>query len=411
MSRVLPRLRDELDILPSPLADRPGWIVRDPMGYSPDVILIPPWWARALGCFDGEKTEADLQFLLTRQNGGVLVPLDELQTFVDALETRGFLETDAFRALREARQEEFRRAPDRTPAHAGAGYPDSAAALEETFAGYFRDGSGVGAAEAPDLFAIAAPHVSPFGGRRSYAAAYHRLRPELSERTFVILGTSHYGEPDRFGLTRKPFVTPLGRVEVDGDLADALVSRAPDSVELEDYCHAVEHSIEFQVVFLQYALRRPFKILPILCGSFLTSFLTGEPPESNPHVERFVGALRDLAEAERSRLFFVLGVDMAHVGIRYGDGYEAVAHEGRLLDVAAQDRERIDRLVAADSREFLALVLRDRDPLKWCGFSALYTFLSAAGPAAGRLLSYEQWNIDPQSVVSFAGIEFSRPTS
>jgi hypothetical protein len=27
----------------------------------------------------------------------------------------------------------------------------------------------------------------------------------------------------------------------------------------------------------------------------------------------------------------------------------------------------------------------------------------------GRLLRYEQWNIDPQSVVSFASLEFGTP--
>ena len=69
---------------------------------------------------------------------------------------------------------------------------------------------GASAADANGLFAIAAPHVSPQGGWRSYRAAYASLRPEHSSRTFVILATSHYGEPERFGLTRKNFRTPLG---------------------------------------------------------------------------------------------------------------------------------------------------------------------------------------------------------
>jgi MEMO1 family protein len=43
-----------------------------------------------------------------------------------------------------------------------------------------------------------------------------------------------------------------------------------------------------------------------------------------------------------------------------------------------------------------------------CGSAPLYTFLKAVPGARGKLLRYEQWNIDEQSVVSFAGMSFSR---
>jgi hypothetical protein len=38
----------------------------------------------------------------------------------------------------------------------------------------------------------------------------------------------------------------------------------------------------------------------------------------------------------------------------------------------------------------------------------LYTFLKAVPEARGSLLHYEQWNINPESVVSFAALEFVR---
>ena len=47
------------------------------------------------------------------------------------------------------------------------------------------------------------------------------------------------------------------------------------------------------------------------------------------------------------------------------------------------------------------------DDLKWCGSSPFYTFLRAAGSLRGELLRYEQWNIDPESVVTFAGMAFA----
>ncbi len=48
------------------------------------------------------------------------------------------------------------------------------------------------------------------------------------------------------------------------------------------------------------------------------------------------------------------------------------------------------------------------DDLKWCGASPLYTFLQRRPRRRGELLRYEQWNIDPASVVSFAALAFGR---
>jgi len=101
-------------------------------------------------------------------------------------------------------------------------------------------------------------------------------------------------------------------------------------------------------------------------------------------------------------------VDLAHVGPRYG-GAEAVrAGEGEMALVADRDRARLDRIVAGDADGFWALVQENADDLNWCGASPFYTFLKAVAPPAGRLLRYEQWNIDPESVVSFAGLAFGR---
>jgi hypothetical protein len=42
----------------------------------------------------------------------------------------------------------------------------------------------------------------------------------------------------------------------------------------------------------------------------------------------------------------------------------------------------------------------------WCGSSPLYTFLKVRPGARGSVERYEQWNIDAESVVSFAGMSF-----
>jgi hypothetical protein len=65
-------------------------------------------------------------------------------------------------------------------------------------------------------------------------------------------------------------------------------------------------------------------------------------------------------------------------------------------------------MIASDAQGFWNLVQENRDDdLKWCGSSAIYSFMKAVPQARATLRRYEQWNIDEQSVVSFAGISFS----
>ena len=407
MSQVLPTLRRGLDIFPSPVPEKPGVLIRDPFRYSDEILILPPLLAAALEFFDGESTVLDAQAYLTRLVGQ-LVPGEILESMLEVLRRNGFLATEEFERLRADRHAEFAAAPMREPAHAGSGYPDEAEALRRELDEYLRDFR----APAPATpRGIAAPHVSPFGGWQSYAAAYGRLAGAAAEplrrKTVVLLGTSHYGRPERFGLTRKPFRTPHGTLQPDLALIDRLADRAPQSIVMEDYCHAIEHSIEFQAVFLQQMLGSDFRILPILCGSFAKALTTGEAPERDDRVLRFFDALGELAEDESDRLFWVLGIDLAHVGVRYGDDLVAIAGRDEMEAVAAEDRDRLALACAGRTEEFFDLVKPDQDRLKWCGLSPLYTFLSVQPDARGDLLRYDQWNIDDQSVVSFAALEFA----
>jgi AmmeMemoRadiSam system protein B len=404
MSKSMPRLRTNLDFMPSPVPDRPGLLIRDAYRYSDVTLIVPPDLVECLRCFDGETTELELREDLVRITGDLQVGQLQ-QSLIDALASSGFLEDENYERMREERHREFAAEPRRQPSHCGSAYPDELTPLRETL-GVWMNGDGHNGKR--PLLGIAAPHVSPEGGWKSYQAAYGALTPEYKDRTFVVLGTSHYGQPERFGMTRKSFVTPLGESAVDLRLVDSLVDAAPDAILMEDYCHAIEHSIEFQVLFLQYVYGPDIRILPILCGSYAHSIYRGGAPEDDENVRRFLGALGDVAAKEGDRLFWVLGIDMAHMGRRYGDRFVALADRGEMAQVGERDRLRIDRVNAGDAAGFWDLVQERNDELKWCGSSPLYTFLKAVPQARGELNRYEQWNIDEQSVVSFAGISFSK---
>ena len=407
MTTVLPPLRPGLDIFPSPVPERPGLVLRDPFKYTEQVLIIPPLLVAGLALFDGEQTTLDLQAHLSKL-AGQLVPRETIDALLDALQSNGFLLTAEFAQLREVRHAEFTAAPTRDPAHAGTGYPDEAGELRRTFDGYLHAHNV--AASAP-IIGLAAPHVSPWGGADCYAAAYGRLRGTVAEhakqKTIVLLGTSHYGQPERFGLTRKTFTTPFGVLQPDAAKLDWLARHAGESIVMEDYCHAVEHSLEFQCVFLQQMLGSEFKILPILCGPFANALREGEPPERDDLVYRFFDALGELAELHASELFWVLGIDLAHMGRRYGDELLARAEQGAMLEVKERDHARLRHACAGEAEEFFELVKPEEDELKWCGFSPLYTFLQVQPQARGQVLRYDQWNIDEESVVSFAALEFT----
>jgi AmmeMemoRadiSam system protein B len=403
---MLARLRPTLDFMPSPVPEKPGLLIRDPFYFSDATLIIPPVLVESLTYFDGQHSSLDLREHLVRLTGDLDVSGLE-QHLIDMLSGAGFLEDEKFFRRKEGAERAFANAPVRESVHAGTGYPDNPTELTSTLQGYLQ-GHAAASANASPVRAIAAPHVSPFGGIDSYRAAYASLTPADADKTFVILGTSHYGHPDRFGLTRKAFATPFGETSTNLALVDEIARAAGDGVLMEDYCHSIEHSIEFQVVFLQHLFGANVKVLPILCGAFSRGMKSGAQPDDDAAVRRAIGALGDIAAREGDRLLWVLGVDMAHMGRRYGDQFKAIADQGEMEEVARRDRLRIERVEQGDAPGFWEQVRENRgnDDLKWCGSAPIYTFLRAMPDISGSLVHYQQWNIDPQSVVSFGGMRF-----
>ena len=388
--------------MPSPDPERPGLFIRDPYHYSDATLLVPPPLVPVLEWFDGQSSTLDLRAELVRITGEIQVGEIEQHLF-DALNEAGFLENDRYRELKGRRETEFAAEAIRNANFAGSGYPAALTTLSALLTKEIGASSG-----SSDTVAIAAPHASPDGGWATYRAAYQALPPpeQAADITFVILGTSHYGAPERFGLTHKNFNTPFGDAQTNVALVNELAQAAADGVALEDYCHAVEHSIEFQIVMLQHIYGPNVRILPILCGPFVKSIYENGLPENTPKVARFFDALGNMAAREGRRLFWVLGVDMAHMGRRYNDPLRATANLGEMLAIEQRDKERIAKITAADLAGYWSLVQDRQDDLKWCGSAPFYTFMKVMPGVKGELLDYHQWQIDPQSVVSFGALRF-----
>jgi AmmeMemoRadiSam system protein B/AmmeMemoRadiSam system protein A len=83
--------------------------------------------------------------------------------------------------------------------------------------------------------------------------------------TFIIIGPSHTGMGKPLSImTEGIWETPLGNVEVDTELAAAILGES-ELLEEDSRAHSFEHSIEVQLPFLQY-FKSDVKIVPIVLG-------------------------------------------------------------------------------------------------------------------------------------------------
>lgn len=149
----------------------------------------------------------------------------------------------------------------REAAVAGQFYPSASADLRHLMAEYF-------AAEPSDSIipkALIVPHAGYFYSGLVAAAAYRLINN--AERPFsrvILFGPSHYVALEGCAVPSSDiFVTPMGEVTVDRQLAQSL-TREKLAVESAK-AHHWEHSLEVQLPFLQYCLD-DFTLLPIVVG-------------------------------------------------------------------------------------------------------------------------------------------------
>ncbi len=384
--------------------------LRDPAGFTDQVAVLPASLLDLVSLFDGEHSVEKIQEILGRRHGQAPTA-EQIADVVERFDAAGFLDSDRFRERRRALEDAFRQSPVRPAAHAGGAYAGDARELRAQIDGFFSAINGdlltdpVASPSASAPKAILAPHIDFHRGGSTYAWAYREVLERSDADLYVVLGTCHTGMPDPFAVTLKPYDTPLGPVLVDREFYDALNRRAGQDLLASEPAHRAEHSIEFQAVMLQHIVggRRPFAILPVLASYLHESLWSGGDLEADSRVPRFVDALRETIAASSRRVCLVAGVDLAHVGPRFGDPTRNTA--ASLARVERDDRAMLESVVGGDARGFYAGVAADHDARRICGLSPIYTLLRLLPEARGRLLRYTQWP-DPEGAVTFCAVAF-----
>jgi AmmeMemoRadiSam system protein B len=434
MEEKTPRVRDDIELLPLRHGGQQMVLVRDPLGLIKEPIVLNEAAASVLAMLDGTHTVSDLRLFLTRSQGGVLVTTDEVHRVLNQLSTVFLLQDERFTKARSEIVSKYGAQTVRSAFHAGVAYPEDREQLarmldqilmtaqqetgldrsevalpaESAREGWPRIENGIFPQE--DIVALVAPHMEIDASARCYGVAYNQITGAPVELVF-ILGTGHSLRSRMFSLTTKDFETPLGRVSTEKPIVEELLAAAPGCVLDNDLPHRHEHSIEFEVIFLQHVLRDPgIRIVPILCGSFRNQLEAHNRALEIPGVGDFLRKLRSIIEREteheKRRCLVVAGVDFSHIGLKFGDQYT-----GRTLlqEATEYDKTLIENLCNWDVSGFWNVAKNVDDKYKVCGFAPLASLLEILPSAEGHLLGYDVWHEDAtHSAVSFASIVFTR---
>ena len=405
----LPKLRN-IDMFPTEVSGQKVICLRDPLNLSDKVFFIPYPTFFIVRLFDGQHSIVDIQTEFMRRFGELLYR-EKIQEIIDQFDEHFLLDSERFRQLEREINENFKNAPVRPMALAGETYEGDPEKLRQSIEAFFTQPEGPGLPARSDgpgrLIGAVAPHIDYRRGGPCYAWVHKAIQESSRADLFIILGTAHSATNQPFALTQKDFQTPWGPVETDRAFLDEIRNLCPVDFYEDEIAHKAEHSIELQLIFLRalWRQRDPFRIIPVLCGSFHEAILKDISPMELPGVGQFIGALQTAMAKRPNRVCLLASADLAHVGLRFGDA--EAPNRFTLQSMGEEDRRLLEYAERVDAEGFYHSIRRERDRRRICGFPPIYTLLKLVDAREGKLLKYDQ-SMDPstQSVVTFASLAF-----
>lgn len=407
-----PKLRS-VEIFLTTIEGRQCIAIKDPLGLMEGFLLLPSDAAPLLSLMDGKHSVREMQVEYVRRFGKLIMS-DEIQRLISRLDEHFLLDNERYRTELQRLKQWFSKQLIRKQAHSGTSYPEDAEQLRAFLDSFYSHPKGPGIPR-PDSSAtvpnsIVAPHIDLRRGGHCYAWAYYRLASAMLANPqpimFVVLGIAHCEMEQPFAITCKGFETPLGVAKADTEFIRQLTELCP-SIDLfaDELAHQYEHSIEFQVLFLQHAFEGliPFTLVPILCGSqYILPEI--ESPFSIEPVREFVHALQHAIKGWHQRTCIIASVDLSHFGARFG--HSAVITPQLLQWLRQYDGEFLSYVEQGDAEGMFQFVMRNRNFTNIDAVPAIYAMLKTLTTAKGRTLKYEQSpDPDGRSVVTFCAAE------
>jgi MEMO1 family protein len=266
----------------------------------------------------------------------------------------------------------------REAAVAGHFYPAAGTELLSAVQGFLEPGKG-GDGRRVRALGIIAPHAGYIYSGAVAGAVYAHVEVP---RKVIVLCPNHTGRGEPLAITSTgSFRTPLGDVEIDGALAEALKKGFP--LLREDQAAQIrEHAVEVQLPFLQ-TVQPKLTMVPITVGSGQFEVLTA------------LGVVMAKVIAECGEpVLMVASSDMNH--------YEGDA-ETRVKDALA-----IEQVLELKPRGLYETVRGQK--ISMCGYGPAVAMLTAAlrmGATSAELVKYAtsgDVSGDREHVVGYAGI-------
>ncbi|MBN2223788.1 MAG: AmmeMemoRadiSam system protein B [Deltaproteobacteria bacterium] len=263
---------------------------------------------------------------------------------------------------------------NRKPAVAGQFYPLDPKTLQREVSSFLEPRG-----EKRRAVGVVSPHAGYVYSGKIAGMVFSRV---VIPPSVVILGPNHRGVGGDVAVAaRGSWEMPSGLVPIDEDLARTILESSKSAVD-DERAHALEHSLEVQVPFIQ-AFRPDFRLVPIALGRL-----------SLPECLAFG---RDLAAAisqNAGDVLIVASSDMTH--------YEPAR------EAEKKDRMVIDRMLNLDPDGVYETVRDNR--ITMCGVIPVTIMLAAAkelGASTAELAGYMtsgDTSGDYGSVVGYAGV-------
>jgi AmmeMemoRadiSam system protein B/AmmeMemoRadiSam system protein A len=262
----------------------------------------------------------------------------------------------------------------REPVVSGQFYPSSPEELKSMIRGMVDE-----KATKEDVIGYYAPHAGYIYSGPVVGATVSRVN---IKDTFVIMGPSHTGMGAPFSImTEGTWRTPLGDVEIDTELAKAILANSSYLKE-DRLAHLQEHSIEVQLPFIQY-FKADIKFVPIILS------------HTNASVYRSIGrAIAKAIKDSGKEVVIVASGDMNH-------------YESQKI-TQTKDRQAIESILKLEAGELLERVHEFN--ISMCGYGTAACLIYAAkefGSVRTELVKYQTSGDivhDYSSVVGYAGI-------
>ena len=195
--------------------------------------------------------------------------------------------------------------------------------------------------------------------------------------TFVIFGAAHgYFARSPAVHDKGSWMTPLGEIAVDEELAEAVLSSR--TAISDPSVHSSEHSIEVQIPFVQHLFPEA-KILPIIVPPTEQAIPLGE-------------ALGEVIKSAEKKIVCIGSTDLTHYGPRYGFTPMGVGQKALQWASNVNDQQFIDLALKLEPQRLLT---NAAESLNACGSGAAAATIAAAkklGKTKGLLLAHADSN-------------------